>query len=221
MRWGYEKIFAIFLVSSLLFSLCSCSLWYEYINNAIGAFDVGYSEKMNKAFLANYNWNGKEDGMNIVIPDHYKGTTITGLGGYTGRGYPSPFMILPSNEARTQLCPNATEWYYASHTANKDNTEVIYLRFQLHIGEHINKIENLSMGGIILAGYEENGEEKYNIFVLTCYVSCDEDNKTFYAKDGKLYYRKDNVLVEDIVYDDFDIDTHNEKNKDKAGLSSF
>ena len=211
-----KKVFVIFLVLSLIFSLCGCSLMYEYVNNAIGAFDVGYSKNLNKAFLAEYKWNGSAEGMNISTPDKYNDATITGLGGYTGRGVPSPFMISLSNEAKTLLCPDATEWYYASHTSNEDNTEVQYLRFQLHIGEHIKELEKLSMGGIILASYEENGAEKNIIFVLTCYVTCDDDNKTLYAKDGKLYYRKDNVLVEDIVYDDFDIETHNEKYKDNA-----
>lgn len=215
-----KKIFTVVVVLCLLFSMCSCSLFYDYVNNAIGAFDVGYSNFTNKVFLADYNWDGSEDGMNIVTPDSYNGATITGLGGYCGRGVPSPFMISLSDEAKTQLCAEATEWYQASHTANVDATEVQYLRFQLHIGEHIKEIENLSMGGIILAGYEENGEEKYSVFVLTCYATCDDANKTFYANDGKLYHRKGNKLVEDIVYDDFDIDAHNEKNKNEAAWRS-
>ena len=60
-----------------------------------------------------------------------------------------------------------------------------------------------------LAEYEENGETISNIYVLTCYVTCDENNKTFYAKDGKLYFKQTNELVVDIVYEDFDIEAHN------------
>lgn len=217
-----KKTVAFLVVLCLSFSLCSCSLWYDHVNNAIGAFDVGYSKYKSKAFLANYNWDGSEEGMNIVTPDDYNGVIITGLGGYYGRGVPSPFTITLSPEAKIQLCSEATEWYYASHTANRDNADVQYLHFQLHIGEYIKEIENLSMGGIILASYEENGEEKFSVFVLTCYVTCDDANKTFYSNDGKLYHRKGNVLVEDILYDDFDIDAHNEKNKNNpVCLSAF
>ena len=202
----------LFLVLICLsFSLYSCSLSYDHINNAIGDFDVGYSESMNKAFLASYNWDGSEERMNIVVPDSYNGAVINGLGGYTGRGLPSAFSISLSDEAKKQLCPDATDWYYASNTTDIPDTEVQYLRFQLHINENINEIKNLSMGGILLASYNENGEERYSVFVLTCFVICDDANEMFYSSNGKLYYRKNNELVEDIFYDDFDIDSHNEK----------
>lgn len=215
-----KKMVSFLVLLCLSFSLCSCSIWYDYVNNAIGSFDVGYSESKNKAFLASYTWDGSEEGMNIVTPNDYNSVIITGLGGYTGRGVPSPCMITLSSEAQMQLCSDATKWYYASHTANMNDADVQYLHFQLHVGEHIKEIENLSMGGIILASYEENGEEKYSVFVLTCYVTCDEANKTFYSNDGKLYRRKGNVLVEDIFYDDFDIDAHNEKNKNEPRVLS-
>ena len=214
-----KKVLTMVLVFSLLFALCGCSLFYEYENDAIGSFDVGYSEILKKAFLADYHWNGSEDGRNVVVPDRYQGAVITGLGGYTGRGYPSPFLIRLSDEAKMQLCPEATEWWYVTHTAESADAEVRYLRFQLQISEHIKELENLSMGGIILASYPENGEEKHRVFVLTCYVTCDEDNETFYAKDGKLYYRDGDVLVEDIVYEDFDLEAHNERNRDESGFA--
>lgn len=31
-------------------------------------------------------------------------------------------------------------------------------------------------------------------------IICDEDNKTFYSKDGKLYYRQDDTLVDGFNY---------------------
>ena len=202
----------VMLALLLTFSLCGCSLLYEYTGGVV--FDLGYSKTLNKAFFADYNWDGTEEGMSIILPDRYNKTIITGLGGYTGRGYPSPFRIRPTDEAREMLCPNATEWSYISHTAYMEDYSLHYLPFKLHINTNIKEIENLSMGGIIIAEYDENGEERCNVYVLTCYVTCDETNKTFYAKDGKLYYRKDDTLVEGITYEDFDLDEHNERNKD-------
>ena len=38
-------------------------------------------------------------------------------------------------------------------------------------------------------------EEFYNNLII-----CDEDNKTFYSKDGKLYYRQDDTLVDGFNY---------------------
>ena len=76
------------------------------------------------------------------------------------------------------------------------------------------------MGGIIVAEYEEDEEKKYNVYVLTCYVTCDENNKIFYSKDGKLYFKKDDVLVEDIIYTDFDLDKYNEAHSDGPFINS-
>lgn len=176
----------------------------------------------NKAFFADYNWDGTADGMNIILPENYNKTKITGLGGYTGRGYPAEFAIDFTDVAKEELCSSAIRWSYANHTANIKDADIRFLPFQLHISKNIEEIENLSMGGIVLAEYEENGETIYNIYVLTCYVTCDTNNKTFYAKDGKLYFKQTDELVEDIVYEDFDLDEHNNRYKDQPRwLSMF
>lgn len=209
-----KRIFAILMVFSLLFSLCSCSLYYDYVNCAVDSFDVGYREIFGANFLADYNWDGTEEGMNIVVPESYNGSKIIGLGGYTGKGVPSPFKIKPTDEVKEQLCPNATKWSYITHTANIENYNIQYLPFKLHISSNISKIEYLSMGGIILAEYEENQEKIYNVYVLTCYVTCDENNEVFYSKDGKLYYKESDKVVEGVFYEDFDIEKHNEEHRD-------
>lgn len=216
-----KKLSLLLLISVLLFSMCSCSLWYDHENNAIGCFDVGYAEFTKDAFVASYNWDGSNEGMNIVVPEVYNDIKISGMGGYFGRGVPTPFIIHFSDEARAKFCPSATGWFYASHTANIENANVQYLPFQLHISKNIKEAVNLCMGGIIVAERVENEEEICKVYVLTCYVTCDEENKTFYSEDGKLYYRKNNVLVEDIVYYDFDLEEHNKNNKDNYAVYSY
>lgn len=211
-----KYIVTLFLIIVLLLTLSSCSLWYDHENNAVGFFNVGYSESLNDAFIGAYNWDGTDEGMNITIPKYYNNIKIKELGGYCGRGVPTPFEILPAEEARNILCPNATEWSRVAHTATIVASSVQYLNFTVNISKYIQEIENLDAGGIIVAEYVENGETKYNVYVLTCYITCDEDNKTFYAKDGKLYLRDGDVLVEDIIYEDFDLEAHNEKYKDET-----
>ena len=215
-----KKLVIVILAVSLVFSLCGCSLLYEYTNSAIDSFDVGYSKMLNKAFFANYNWDGTADGMNIILPEEYNKTKITGLGGYTGRGYPAGFVIDFTDVAKEELCSNATQWSYTNHTANIEAADIQFLSFQLHISKNIKEIENLSMGGIVLAKYEENGETIYNVYILTCYVTCDENNKTFYAKDGKLYFKQTDKLVDDIIYEDFNIEDHNKGYKDQPRCQS-
>ena len=212
-----KKLLVISLLLGLIFSLCGCSLLYTHVNNAVGSFDVGCSEKLGKAFLAGYNWDGTEEAMNIVLPESYNGVKITGLGGYTGRGVPAPFRIEPNEKAREILCPNATDWMYAHGRITIEIANVQYLRFKLHISKQIAEIENLSAGGFIIAEYQENGETKEIVYILTCYVTCDEGNNTFYSKDGKLYNRQDNSLVEDIVYEDFDLEEYIEQTKEERG----
>ena len=217
-----KKLLVISLLLGLIFSLCGCSLLYTHVNNAVGSFDVGCSEKLGKAFLATYNWDGSEEGMNIVLPESYNGIKITGLGGYTGTGVPDPFMIEPNEKARENLCPNATVWAHSGGKIVAGPESIHHLRFKLHINKQIEEIKNLSAGGFIIAQYIEDGQSKENVYVLTCYVTCDEENETFYSKDGKLYYKKDDTLVEDIVYEDFDIEKYNEQTKDDKGyLSPF
>ncbi len=207
------------LIVALLLASTSCSLLYGHEINAIGAFDVGYSKTLKDAFLGRYNWDDIESGMNIEIPEYYNNIKITGLGGYFGRGVPTAFEIVPTEKVRSTLCPNANNWSYANNTAGIDADNVQYLKFTLHISKYIEELVMPYAGGIIVAECVENEEIKYNVYVLTCYVTCDEDNETFYAKDGKLYFRENDVLVEDITYEDFDLDAHNEKYKD--GITWF
>ena len=78
------------------------------------------------------------------------------------------------------------------HTANIEAADIQFLSFQLHISENVNKIVLLSIGGIVCAKQVDGQNEIYNVYVLTCYVTCDKNNKTFYAKDGKLYFKQTN-----------------------------
>ena len=201
-----KRILGLLLLVTVICSFCGCSLLYDYESYAVGSFDVGYSSALNNAFLGAYNWDGTEENMNIVIPESYNGIKITELGGYFGRGVPSPFTISLTDNALNALCENAMEWQYVSDTANIDNCNIQYLRFELNVSKYISEVENFYAGDITVAKYVENGEVKYNAYVLTCYVTCDADNEKFYAKDGKLYFKETDTLVENIIYEDFYIE---------------
>ena len=211
-----KHILTLLLTVTLLVTLTGCSLLYDHEYCAVDSFNVGYSKALSDAFVGTYNWDGTDEGMNITIPEYYNDIKIKGLGGYFGRGVPTPFNIVPDEEARNILCPSATGWSYVNKTTNIDANTVQYLKFTLNISKYIEKIENLNAGEIIVAEYVEKEETKYNVYVLTCYVTCDENNKTFYAKDGRLYFRKNDAIVEGIIYEDFDLEAHNEKYQNEA-----
>ena len=66
-----KKIAIVILSVLLIFSLFGCSLLYDHEICAVGFFDVGYSKALNDAFIGTYNWDGTNEGMNIVIPEYY------------------------------------------------------------------------------------------------------------------------------------------------------
>ena len=211
-----KKPFILVLLSTiLLFSFCGCCLLYDYELYAIDSFNIGYTKLLKDAYVGDYNWDGSDEGKTIIIPETYGNCTISALGGYSGRGYPSAFQIIPTEDARNILCPNATEWSYVSSTQNIEPNSVQYLRFKVHISKYISDINELNAGGIILAEFIEGEETKNNVYVLICYVTCDEENKHFYAKDGKLYFKENDMLVDDIFYEDFVLEQHNETHKDE------
>ena len=104
-----KKLITVISSILLIFSLFGCSMQYEHIPFAIDSFDLGYNQKINKAFFAYYNWDGSANGMNIILPEYYNNTKIIGLGGYTGNGFPEPFAIQFTDVTRKMLCSNATK----------------------------------------------------------------------------------------------------------------
>lgn len=198
------------LVFLLCFVICisssGCSLMYDCELDAIDNFDVGYSEILDNAFLSSYNWDGSDKTKNIVIPDEYKGIPITELGGYCGRGVPCAFGINLPDAILNNLCSEANEWCFSDSYEDIESTKTIYLNFNLHISKNIKQFIEHNLDCFYEGAYFDGKDYHSKIFVVPLYnITCDEDNITFYAKDGKLYYRKDDALVADILYYDFDI----------------
>lgn len=211
-----KKLFTALIMVVLLLSLCSCdfaeaSIFYDHVANAVDGFNVGYNKTFGYAFLGKYSWDGTEEGMHIVLPETYNGAKVTELGGFCGRGVPTPFGVNVTNEAWEKLCPDMIDYSWSfegNNISQKDikDDNIAYWRFQLHIGKNVKSITKMSaFGGVYRTEYEENGETLYRIFILTCYVTCDEQNPVFYDKDGKLYWRETNMAVEEFCYEDFDL----------------
>jgi hypothetical protein len=196
-----KKLFSVAIAAILLLSLLGCSLNYVWVDKAIDSYSLGYSEKYRKAFLSTYYWDGSEEGTSLALPEAYNDAVIFGLGGYTGRGYPCPFSVELDDSAKKLLCSDATEWYY-SHKDDLENHSVEYLNFNIHVGENIREAENLNLDLVYIAEYYENGEKRSSAYVPIFSFTCEENNKSFYAKNGKLYYKANDTLVEGINYVD-------------------
>lgn len=222
MKGGFDmkKIISVLMIAVIGFSFSGCCLLYDYEMEAVDNFDVGYSNVLDNAFLSTYNWDGTDETTKLVIPNEYEGIPITTFGGYFGRGVPCCFCIEPTEYAKEKLCDKSNSWFHMSDIRSIKIGHMKIIEFNIHISENIDKIENLDLGGFIGCEYIKDGTEYYDVFVLLCTITCDEKNKTFYAKDGKLYYRDGDILVADIFYYDFNIDRYMSEEKEGDGWFS-
>lgn len=216
-----KKLLAVFMCMIICLSLSGCNQ-YEYVSNAIDNFDVGYSEDAGDAFVSTYNWDGTEDAMNIVIPEEYNGLPITALGGYTGLGVPSPFGIELTESYSNSLCSEANMWGYSSIFDDIESVETRYLNFNIHVSKNIEQLVLHSMDWIYEGTYYDYDEGNHHLKIVLVFLysfTCDKENETFYAKDGKLYYKENNELVSDILYYDYDFSSYRDNTNGNGTIS--
>lgn len=149
------------------------------------------------AAVSYYTWDGDPEKTDIVIPEKYGKQKIKCLGGYFGRGLPSPFFIDCSSYLGIK---SDVDEMGESMTFSMDasmiepSTRVIYTDFTIHLSKYIEKIYARADA----TEYTVNGEKI--AYCPRVRIICDEDNKTFYSKDGKLYYRQDDTLADGFFY---------------------
>ena len=198
-----KKLIAVFLSIFICLTFSGCSLLFEYQTDAIDNFDIGYSKVLNEAFVSSYNWDGTDETKNIVIPEEYNGEKITALGGYCGRGVPCAFGIEFPESYQNNLCSEANQWFASEVYEDIGSVDTVYLNFNLHISKNIEQIQIHTLDCFYNGTYFYGEDYNSKIIVVLLYnITCDEDNKTFYAKEGKLYYRQNDELVSDILYFD-------------------
>lgn len=197
-----KKAIALLMALVMLLALCACTYCYEAEE---GSFSIMYGSYLpirlernpDGACVYMYSWDGDESNMDIVIPDEYNSQTIKKLGGYYGKGAPTPFSI------------DDTSWM-GIHDDNEDThstgvvgvpydmldgySDIVYHDFNLYIGKNVDGI----IGNPCAMVYTVDGVKTAYCPRVTVY--CDEDNDTFYAQNGRLYYRENNELVEEFIY---------------------
>ncbi len=165
----------------------------------------------NHAAVTSYTVERGSTERDIYIPDEYDGIKIKELGGYIGRGSPSPFRIqYEYNPKIRELTDKSTDEFYGTgvgsfaSTAEGDDVfdEVIYDDFTLHIGKNIKNID--AFDDVYLFDLKDGRKAAYCPRV---YVICDEKNKNFYSEDGILY-NKDGTKVEGFAYVGRELKTH-------------
>lgn len=200
-----KKPLALALSVLIALLLCGCTAYcYEDtvsdMNIMYGSYFMSMSEyNPDVAAVSGYVWDGDPEKTDIVIPEKYGKQKIKCLGGYWGKGLPSPFFIDCSSYLGIKSDVDET---VGSLTGSMDpsmieaGTKVVYTDFTIHLSKYIEKIYARADATV----YTVRGEK--TAYCPRVSIICDEDNTTFYSKNGKLYYRQDDTLADGFFYGD-------------------
>ncbi len=194
-----KKFLTLILSIVLIISLSGCiteelSLLYNEKGEMDG-FYIAVNNTANSCFVGQYTCTEYSENMEITIPDEYKNKPITRIGGYFGRGVPSPFCI--SLEELYMNAPDGSEYDSVFSGDIDDNYSVEELPFTLNIGKNIKTVEYIEMD-MCYPHINEDGSVTF--YQAVVYVNCSEDNKYFYSKDGRLYDKKTKELISVFKY---------------------
>ena len=169
----------LFLCASFL---TQCSLMYG--NKEFSSEGLSYEAHsiLNSCFASTYTWSSGEKYAVLDIPDTFDGYRVTALGGYVGSGAPSPF---------TANLPNALSVH--SKGTLPDNMQIERYHLVINIGKYLRDDEF-----IVMDDYHKVGNNHFVQILVT--VNCSPQNPYFYSKDGKLYKRLDDSLIEGFFY---------------------
>lgn len=155
--------------------------------------------KSGQAFAAGFDWDGETEEISVVIPDTVKfsrssrSCRVTKLGGFFGRGGPCQFgPALPIDSESQGNFDESTDdpELFEELQRQQSNAPVRDLRVRLHLGRYVSEIP---LSADCLRYRQREGEG--TLWRITYQVDCDENNQTFYARDGKLYLRENDAPV--------------------------
>ena len=200
-----KKFSILCLILLFIYLLCGCSLLYSD-KAELDGFDIYINETQNKCFVGYYKCipddieiSDMETNYEITVPNFYNGIPITELGGYYGRGVPCPFYI---SLAEYMNAEDGSKYslVYSSNLVDynfEEEYNVIEIPFTIYLGQNINSIINVSADDYFP---HINDDGTITFYHAVVEIVCSEYNETFYSKEGKLYFSKDNTLVTEFDY---------------------
>lgn len=154
-----------------------------------------------RAFASSFDWDGETEEISVVIPDtvELSGSSrtyrVTRLGGFRDRGVPcqfGPTLPIGSSEGQGTFGESADEPELLEELRQRyPGTPVRSLNVRLHLGRFVSEIP-LSASCLL---YREKQQGEGALWRIAYHVDCDENNRTFYARDGKLYLRANDAPV--------------------------
>jgi hypothetical protein len=164
-------------------------------------FYIAINKTANCCFVGKYNCAEYTENLEITIPDDCNGVPIKRIGGYYGRGVPTPFFISVAD-----LYINAPEdsdynSVFSGDINEYDISEEYTIKdivFHLNIGKNVEIIEFVVMDKYYPHINEDGSIVFYHPVVN---IECSSENNYFYSKQGKLYNKNTDKLVSDFVYE--------------------
>lgn len=197
MRVLLKIISAVFICCTLAlaFTACNTSKELELVDDV---FLIGYGKYIGfgkgHAYIAEVVFDGET--YDYTIPDDYKGYKITALGGYHGTGLPCPFGISLYNKLDEEY--GASEIVLSESESDLKGALCVPIKFNVKLGVYVKEVVR-TVGKEYCEVIDENGDKL--IYYAVYNFTVDENNPFIYSEDGRLYYRKNNVLIDEFFYE--------------------
>lgn len=207
----------------LMFSSCSVSFDQTGYHDGLA---IHYGELSGYAFAGEYEIEEPCREITINVPDSYEGHPVKQLGGYFGMGVPTPFGVYFSYQHFyhsyysfesdiidiSYNLPDESRWVSASDAV------ILPMTVTVNIGPNVSAIGGPNAPGTAPASDSDDrplrgtglymsidcADEKV-FYIPAYYFNCSEENTTFYSKNGRLYFREDDRLVEYFAYWDGEV----------------
>lgn len=177
-----------------LFLLFFVARQYEFARSEDGRMTYGVCDFRKDAFCIGPVWDGGEN-RSFEIPDEFMGFPVTKLGGYTGRGYPCPFSARIEAEGYGGF--TLDDSVFASDHREDDGYESLV--FSVRLGKNVREVQYV-YGKSYLGAEREDGTLDV-LYKIVYSFTVDGENGTFYAENGRLYYKANSALVDEFFYE--------------------
>ena len=195
---GIALLFVVFTIILILFGFRACALnrtySHDYLTLENGTMSFGVSDEKKDTFAGGARWDGGD--MSFRVPDEFGGYKVTKLGGIYGTR--EQIFEVRINDELLDKEYNVETGQERFDKHHRDDDEYETFTFTIYIGKNIKKFHYVDPS-YYLANWEltDDGEKIYDfVYKIECYFVVDEENETFYSKDGKVYYKVNNELLE-------------------------
>lgn len=198
----------IAVAATALIALSGC---YHSVGE-IDGLELYTSKSKKDAFVGVYFWDGDANNTTIVIPDEYEGCAVTAFGGSYDIGVPVGFdviyrteSLISENVSLQSVIQNENGEFTGLNIENVD--------FHLSIGAKVNDIDGVDVKCVMAVYVVKDPSAVYYreddfiaLYLPRFYITCSDENETFFSQDGKLYYKSSRELVDMFYYTDFEIE---------------